>query len=57
MSFSADGTIVVVRELSDWWKSKLQGDLDNYIKSVQDGLNGVAFVDDRQIVGLWGSKS
>ena len=28
------------------------GDLDNYIKSIQDGLNGIAWRDDRQIVRL-----
>lgn len=29
--------------------SKLRGDLDNYIKSITDGLNEVAYGDDRQI--------
>lgn len=40
----------------------LTGDLDNYAKSVLDGLNGLAWVDDQQIVHLelekrrsWGS--
>ena len=27
-------------------------DLDNYGKSVLDGLNGIAFLDDKQVVGL-----
>jgi len=31
-------------------------DLDNLIKLVGDGLNGVAFKDDRQIVELWARK-
>jgi len=28
------------------------GDLDNYIKSIQDGLNGIAWRDDRQVTRL-----
>ncbi len=28
----------------------LRGDIDNYEKAVLDGLNGVAFVDDSQVV-------
>ncbi len=29
--------------------SKIQGDLDNYAKSILDGMNGVAYIDDKQI--------
>ena len=29
-----------------------RGDLDNYVKSALDGLNGVAFADDRLVVGI-----
>ena len=36
--------------------SKLRGDVDNYIKSVSDALNGVAYEDDRQIHKLSGRK-
>jgi len=28
------------------------GDLDNYVKSIQDGLNGIAWRDDRQVEKL-----
>lgn len=30
-------------------KSKLRGDLDNYVKLISDALNGVAFEDDKQV--------
>ncbi len=30
-------------------ESKLRGDVDNYAKSILDGLNGVAFQDDKQV--------
>lgn len=28
-------------------------DVDNIVKSVLDGLNGIAYDDDKQVVGLW----
>ena len=28
------------------------GDLDNYVKAVSDGMNGIAYQDDRQVVEL-----
>jgi Holliday junction resolvase RusA-like endonuclease len=30
-------------------ESKLRGDLDNYVKSILDGLNKVAYLDDKQV--------
>ena len=33
-----------------------RADIDNYIKSVLDGLNGTAFKDDRYIVGIEAEK-
>jgi Holliday junction resolvase RusA-like endonuclease len=32
--------------------SPLRGDIDNYAKSILDGLNGVAFKDDSQVRSL-----
>ncbi|WP_261128288.1 RusA family crossover junction endodeoxyribonuclease, partial [Streptococcus mitis] len=32
----------------------LTGDLDNYLKAIKDGLNGVAYHDDRQVKQLEG---
>ena len=29
--------------------TKLRGDIDNYVKAILDGLNGVAFTDDKYI--------
>ena len=29
--------------------ARMRGDLDNYCKSILDGLNGAAFMDDRQV--------
>jgi crossover junction endodeoxyribonuclease RusA len=34
------------------WKSSLRGDIDNYVKSILDALNGVAWEDDKQIIEL-----
>lgn len=32
------------------------GDIDNYIKSALDSLNGIAYKDDRQVVKVYGEK-
>lgn len=44
------GLHVNVRESAR--RKVLRGDLDNYAKTVLDALNGVAWLDDRQIVDL-----
>ena len=36
--------------------SKLRGDLDNYAKTVMDALNGVAWIDDKQVMKLTAIK-
>jgi crossover junction endodeoxyribonuclease RusA len=41
-----------------WLRGSLRGDLDNYTKAILDGLNKVAYLDDRQVrrIEVWGLK-
>ena len=56
LSFGQDHTEVIIDEL-DQEPTKLRGDIDNYAKLVLDALNGVAWIDDRQVVILTAAKS
>ncbi len=56
VTFSPKRITVCITEMPDEPDSKLRGDVDNYIKSVSDALNGVAYEDDRQIHKLSGRK-
>ena len=57
LAFSKGGTVVIVEEYPNAVKPLLQGDIDNYTKTVLDGLNGRAFVDDKQVIYTTASKS
>lgn len=50
-----DSSTVTIRE-SDHSPSPLRGDIDNYMKSILDALNGKAFADDKQVLVLRGVK-
>ena len=55
LEFTHEGT-----QISIWdeeWQSPLRGDLDNYIKTMLDGLQGAAFKNDRAVVKLDARKS
>lgn len=56
VEFDSDCLTITVRELDPDVKSRLRGDLDNYVKSTLDGLNRVAFGDDRQVIRMSARK-
>jgi crossover junction endodeoxyribonuclease RusA len=50
-------TEVTVTVASARGETKLRGDIDNYVKSVLDGLNGIAFTDDSLVLAVKARKS
>lgn len=52
--FSKDSISITINEAED--TSSLRGDVDNYVKSITDGLNGVAYLDDGQVMNIKGHK-
>jgi Holliday junction resolvase RusA-like endonuclease len=47
---------VTVTEYDTLEPSPLRGDIDNYAKSILDGLNGVAYTDDKLVYKLQVTK-
>ncbi len=52
--FFNDKITITVSSLEE--SSSIRKDLDNLLKAVMDGLNGVAFQDDNQVIKLIGIK-
>jgi len=52
-----EGTAVIVERVDVDVKTKLRGDIDNYVKTILDGLNGVAWKDDSQVVKVTAIKA
>lgn len=51
--FHLDHTAIYIEDLVYEPIRGLRGDTDNYIKTVADALNGVAWVDDKQIKSIY----
>lgn len=54
--FYDDCTVVTIEALPAGGVPFLKGDTDNYVKSLLDGLNGVAFEDDRTVLHVAGTR-
>jgi len=56
VSYGTTEQTINITPLTGRVPSKLRGDIDNYLKLTLDGLNGVAFLDDKQVHILLGEK-
>lgn len=56
MRFTNTGTEVTISQCDDT-STKLKGDIDNYVKTILDGLNGVAWDDDKQVLHIEADKA
>lgn len=49
-ALSVEITFTLIGDPDEWPTSNADGDVDNMAKAVFDGLNGIVFNDDRQVV-------
>lgn len=56
ITLNKDSFVVTVKQHDTLGPSGLRGDIDNYAKAILDGLNGVAYVDDRLVQKLQVTK-
>lgn len=54
--FRTTETEVTITPIDSEHTSKLRGDTDNYLKLLLDGLNGIAFEDDKCVMIVRGEK-
>lgn len=54
ITFTKDKITINIKEIIA--ESSLRGDVDNYVKSIMDGLNGVAYLDDKQVLNIKAHK-
>jgi len=54
VTFTKDKITITLSEMEG--QSSLRGDIDNYVKSIMDGLNGVAYKDDGQVLNIRAHK-
>jgi len=62
LRFTVDGTELLIEPVEEnplvaQPKSKLTSDIDNYAKAVLDALEGVAYINDKQVVCLYLEKA
>ena len=50
VTFTKDHITINIKQIE--CESQLRGDIDNYLKSIMDGLNKVAFDDDKQVLDV-----
>lgn len=56
VAMTKDKILLTIADMEARDNNSMNGDIDNYLKTVLDALNGVAYVDDKQIDHLVGWK-